>query len=848
MFTYYQVQVGSVLKKVTVCDTNCFHCGLKVTTGEQFCADIDGIQQSFCCPACRAVAVTIIDCGLKSFYQYRVATEQSADLEILNESYSAFDDVDFQQRFVTQVKVAGSENATAQLLISGIHCAACVWLLEGYLSQLPGIESVHLSLSEHKATVTWQQDALKLSDICRAIAELGYRPEPYSQDHLQTMQLQENHQALRRLGVAGIGMMQVGMFAIAMYAGALHTMEPEYKSFMRWVSLLVATPVVLYSAQPFFIGAWRGLKFKKPGMDLPVAIAIGLAFLASAKATIMSTGEVYFDSVAMFTFLLLGGRYLEMRARHYAGRRCSDLNSLLPATVIRLLENGESESVGLFKVNVGDSLLIKPGQIIAADGVVVNGSSGVDESQMTGEFNLQHKIVGDSLVAGTVNSTGVLTMKVQAVGAELQLQTINRLLEKGLSEKPDIARFADRLASYFVLMVLSVALATYCYWQFIAQGELSGQGFWIMLSVLVVSCPCALSLATPASLTAATNRLRNEGLLVTHRQVWESMPTITDVVCDKTGTLTKGEMSVCAIEPLTEMTMQQCKLIAASLEHYSEHPIAKAFGKIDGVDSGSLLKVSDVEIKHSQGLEGCIDGAYYRIGGSDFSANLYGQKSEELPAEFKAGQWLLLSNISGPLCWFLLQDSLRDDAEQLVKALHSRQLKVHLLSGDNSSAVNQIGESLSIEHCVAGATPEQKLNYIHRLQSAGAKVLMLGDGINDVPVLAAADVSVAMASASTLAKTHADSILLSGKLSGVLTLIELAEKARLTIRQNLLWALTYNVMAIPLAAMAMIAPYVAAIGMSLSSLVVVVNALLLQRTGKNRVPHDPSSQLLKAEV
>ncbi|ARN74749.1 heavy metal translocating P-type ATPase [Oceanicoccus sagamiensis] len=815
----------------------CFHCGLTVTTGEPFCAELNGQQANFCCPACRAVAITIVDNGLSSFYQFHETNQQAPDALWDEGVFAAFDDDAFQQRYITRSQQS-TDMAQVQLLIGGMHCAACVWLLEQYLLKLPAIEKVSVSLTEQKAVLHWRLSELPLSEVCRSIALLGYQAEPYSQNHLQELRQRENHQALRRLGVAGIGMMQVGMFAIALYAGALQSMALEYRDFMRWVSFLVATPVVFYAAQPFFIGAWRGIKMKSPGMDLPVALAIGLAYLASVKATWLGAGDVYYDSVTMFTFLLLSGRYLEMRARHFGGRLTTDLNSLLPSTVLTIDPAGNTQSLPLFKVALGDKLLIKPGQVIPADGVVLDGYSSVDESQMTGEFSLQSKVVGDDLVAGTCNGGGTMTLRVNAVGADLKLQSINQLLQTAQSTKPTMARMADKLASYFVVSVLLLAAATYSYWHIIAASD---QAFWIVLSVLVVSCPCALSLATPAVLTAATNRLRDLGLLVTKPYVWEKMAAVTDIVCDKTGTLTRGELAISAVKPQAELSSQQCLDIAAALERYSEHPIAKAFTH----KAQEALAVSEIEVIHSAGLEGHINGETYRLGRGDFASALYGLQHISIPADFEQGQWLLLSSSKGAVCWFRLQDSLREDAQALVSGLQQQRLTVHLLSGDASGAAEQLSARLGIDRCTAGASPEQKLAYIQQLQAAGAKVLMLGDGINDVPVLAAADVSVAMSNASNLAKTHADSILLSGHLTAVLQLFSVASTTRSIIKQNLVWALSYNLLAIPLAAMAMIPPYLAAIGMSLSSLVVVLNALRVQRKGQPAESGNDTARVFK---
>ncbi len=874
-----------MLQQVQLNKLECYHCGLPVAAGEQFCAQLNGdTLRHFCCPACRAIATTIVESGLGSFYQHQMPSKQAASAESFDDTFTAFDDAEFQQRFVslqneapqhkpdqdstldqaaehsianntdqTSVATNATTIATIDLLIGGMHCAACVWLLEKYLAEVPGVQRVSVNFSEQKATIQWQPGTVLLSHICQAISRLGYQPEPYSANDLIDMQRRENHQALRRLGVAGIAMMQVGMFAIALYAGALQGITQEYRDFMRWISLLVATPVILYCAKPFFIGAWRGLRLKKPGMDLPVAIAITLAYTASCRATITGSGDVYFDAVTLFTFLLLGGRYLEMRARHYSGGLNRDLSSLLPSTAIRLVPSqpdggsgnrtssgegpvneelsneepgseepsNEQQCIPLFKVKRGDQLLVKAGQTIPADGEIIAGHSHVNEAQLTGEFLPQPKTVGDNVVAGTLNGNGVLTMLVRSTGAQLQLQSINTLLQSAQSKKPKVAQLADRYASYFISVVLMLAAITYIFWRTFDGGQYADNAFWVMLSVLVVSCPCALSLATPAALTAATNRLRSMGILVTEPQVWETMSTITHVVCDKTGTLTQGELSLATVKPAAQLNERQCIDIAAALESFSEHPIAQAF------DIGpTAVAVSAVTIAAGEGVQGCINGETYRIGRSEYAATLYGKCNERAPGN---EQWILLSNEAGPLCWFELKDRLRADAGQLIAGLRTQNLAIHLLSGDSSGAAQQLSQQLKLDHCVAGASPQDKLDYIQALQQQGGKVLMLGDGINDIPVLAAADISVAMSNASNLAKTHADSILLSGKLCAVLTLIALASRTRRTIRQNIAWALGYNLLAIPLAMMALVPPYVAAIGMSVSSLVVVVNALRLQR-------------------
>ncbi|MFT5693702.1 MAG: Cu2+-exporting ATPase [Oceanicoccus sp.] len=820
-----------MLQKTISSELFCFHCGLPVAGGEQFCAEFNGVQNHFCCPACRAIAMTIVDSGLSSFYQFQTQSKRAAKQNVVDDTFSLFDETEFQERFVSR-EAEGSAYASCDLLIEGMHCTACVWLLEKYVNDLPGIDRVNVNFTEQKASIKWQPEKLTLSAVVAAISRLGYAAEPFSADVLLDSRIRENHLALRRLGVAGIVMMQVGMFAIALHAGALQGIETEYRDFIRWISLLVTLPVVLYSAQPFFIGAWRGVVLKKPGMDLPVAIAIALAFSASCRATISGHGDVYFDSVTMFTFLLLAGRYLELRARHYSGRMSSNLNSLLPSTAIRLTpecddsgtqERVKQQIIPLYKIKIGDRLLVKSGQVIPADGIIISGESSINEAQLTGEFMPKYRVAGDSVIAGTVNGDGSLTINVSATGTNLKIESVNRLISDSHSRKPRIAQIADQFAGFFITAVLALSLMTYFYWTFIDSGEHASRAFWIMLSVLVVSCPCALSLATPAALTAAGNRLRTNGVLVTEPQVWEKMKTITDVVFDKTGTLTRGELSLLTIKPIGQVTADRCIEIASALESFSNHPIASVFPSPNGVTTD----VHDVKISTGEGLEGRVNGHLYRIGSVDYATGLSGGVATSVAAPGQ-GQWILMTDKGGPFCWFQIQDSLRDGAQELVSILQSRNYKTHLVSGDSSGEAQLLSGGLGMDNCIAGASPQDKLEYCRALRSEGANVMILGDGINDIPVLAEADISIAMSNASCLAKTHADCILLSGNLTTVAVLIDLAENTRKVIKQNIAWAFGYNLIVIPLAVMGLIPPYVAAVGMSLSSLVVILNSLRLQ--------------------
>ncbi len=807
-------------------EVSCYHCGLPVPGGRRYEVNIDGSARAMCCPACQAVAEVISAGGFAQYYQYR--TENSERPEAAHE-FAAFDTPAFQQSFVSEEKDGSS---SVQLLIGGIHCAACVWLIEHYLRQLPAVSAVRVSLSEQQASICWNPEQLKLSEICAAIAAIGYAAQPFTHSRLEQLRDAEQRQALRRLAVAGIGMMQVGMFAIGLYSAG-ENIAVEYRSLLRWVSLLVATVIVFYAARPFFSGAWRSVQTRSPGMDLPIAIAIGLAYTASVYATVTGSGEVYFDSVSMFTFFLLCGRYLEMRARHRSGRVTADVLSLLPATVLRARPDETWEAIPATSISCGDILLVKSGQAIPADGSVMSGASNVNEAALTGEFMPITKQHGDSVSAGTINGENPLTIRVEATGKDMRISRIKQLLDRAQDEKPRVEELAQRISLWFVLVLLSIASMVWVFWHF-TQPDLA---LTITLSVLVVSCPCALSLATPTAITAATNSLRQRGLLVTRRTVWEALPQLAHVIFDKTGTLTQGDFRIDAVEVVGELDEQQCFAIAAALERGSSHPIAHAFA---GYDSG--LPVAALHSATGQGVQGVIAGKRYRLGGVSYVAAMTGATVPETPQSTQSTQnAILLATEQGLVARFRLHDKLRPDAAAMIRQLQAKNLSVHLLSGDASGAAADVAAQLGIDNVVEGAQPQDKLAYVQKLQAGGndkaqAKVMMVGDGINDIPVLAAADVSLAMLDASDLAKTSADCVLLTPSLAMLPDVFAMAGRTNKTIRQNLLWALLYNASAVPLAALGFVPPWMAAIGMSASSIFVILNSLRLWPRREHATP------------
>lgn len=823
-------------------DTRCFHCTLTISEPVVFFADVAGTPQPMCCPGCKAVTEAIVAGGLENYYQHRTeSASQGKDLhQRLQEELQIYDRAEVQKDFVRPADSTSNgpeDRLTARLLIDGITCAACVWLLEHHLEALEGVEQVRVNLSTHEAEITWCNSKTPLSTLLLAIHRIGYRACPWRADQQEALLQKENRRFIRRLAVAGIGAMQVMMYAIALYSGAISADMPDsYRDLLRIVSALVATPVVLYAAAPFFRAAWRDIKMRHFGMDVPVAIAIGGAYLASLWTTFSifvgtkGAGEVYYDSVAMFTFFLLTGRYLELRARHATARAARALTHLLPSGCLKQM-NGRYQRVPVSDLQPNDRIRVLTGDTIPADGILISGCTSVNESMLTGEYQTIKKGPGDALLCSSINVDHPITMTVTRVGEETRLAAIIRLMQRAQQEKPAIAQMADRVAGWFVAGVLLVAVGVYGWWSVMAPQD----AFRITLSVLVVTCPCALSLATPTALIAATGYLHRLGLLVTRNHVLEGLQTIDHVIFDKTGTLTRGEPVLSETLPASNSHHGKTELIrlATALEAHSEHPIARAFTGDRTADQHALAQIAHNINNHpGRGIEGTINGTHYRIGRPDFAVP---SDSPDRPEH--NGQWLLMSESTHhgswqPIGWFRITDGLRPGAANTIERLHRMGKTVILLSGDAEAVVAATAQTLGIRHWLSQCRPDDKLSYIRKLQDQGHRVLMVGDGINDVPVLAGADISIAMGNASDLTRTSADAVLISGHLKCLPDAFHLAIKTGGIIRQNLTWALGYNIVALPLAAAGMVSPWMAALGMTLSSLIVVANALRLNRSGQ----------------
>jgi len=778
---------------------------------------IDGAAQAMCCPGCAAVAQAIVTAGHTAYYRNR--TEVAERREPLPEEINdLFERPSLRDAYVHQ---CGDGTADSELLIEGITCAACVWLLERQVASLPGVTGVSVNYATHRLQVRWNVRRTNLSAILQAIRDIGYVPHPYNVNNDHALALAARRRQLRRLAIAGLLGMQVMTLSVALYAGAWYGMEAQFRTFFRWVSLFLATPIVLYAAQPFFAAAWRDVKRGAPGMDVPVALGIGLAFLASVRATFNDAGEVYFDSVAMFTFFLLAARYLEFSVRRGALDAVDRLIAASPETALRWHDDGRLERVPALELLAGDVVLLRPGDTVPADGLVVDGQGSIDESLLTGESAPVHKGPGDTLVAGSTSAGNPLRMRVQQCGDHTQLSAIVRLTDRAQREKPRSVEVADRVAVWFVGTVLLLTALAGSYW--FSRGEPA----WldIVLALLVVSCPCALSLATPSAITATLNRLLSANILVTRSSSLETLARATHFVFDKTGTLTNTRPALAELKVAAATPPHECRVVAAALEAHSTHPIAQALR--DGYEH--VAAAVDVAAE-PHGLSGVVHGTRFWLGNARYVAGHTGNRPEISPASDESGSVAYLSNAEHVLAVFVFHDRLREHARDVVADLGKRNRQVRLLTGDNRVAAQRVAGKLGIDHVAWELTPQDKLTQVQQLQAHGAIVAMVGDGVNDAPVLAQSQVSIAMGGGAGLAAAQADVVLLGDRLPDLRTAFDAARNTRRVVVQNLSWAVVYNLLAIPAAALGYVPPWLAAIGMSLSSLLVVGNAYRLRFT------------------
>ena len=909
---------------------HCFHCGDPVPE-PPFHTDILGQSREMCCMGCQLASQSIVEAGLEQYYLDRSEINRTASLPTQLTRLEAYDHDEIKSQFV----YAQDGMSVAELSVNNLRCAACTWLIESRLDELDGISQCQVNLTNQRMRVIWDEDKLPISRILGVINEIGYEAKPYRQDTHEAMLARHNSQMLLRLGIAALGSMQAMMYAVAIYFGEYSDMLIFQRDFLRWVSLFVSTPVFFYAGVPFFTSAWSAIRARQVNMDVPVSIALVVTFFASLYATITGQGETYFDSVSMFIFFLLAGRYIEHNARLKAATMANDLVVVEPvlvqkiaedkdaaARILQLIEQNTLNNTALdndalsdnnteqvlnpnnnlttngttttaktmpnFKqsmdaniqqltsriaqdwqranykpsniaqtqavpekrqmvtahsLQVGDIIMVEAGSEIISDGILLSSTATVSQSLLTGEGDLIIKTQGDYIVGGAQNDSQPFEMLVTALPEDSQIGLIDRLMNRAMSEKPKLAQQADKLARWFVARILVLSALVFIGWYIVDPS----QAIWATVAVLVATCPCALSLATPIALTVATNRLASYGFLTTRGHTLQTLAEITHVAFDKTGTLTYGKPNLLNIEIVASndttaaSNEEKDKLlaIAAALEVGSRHPIAHAL--LTAAYQLHLPATQALQYYPAGGVEAMIDGVLYRIGHVDFALDRTGHAANadndliiDLATHRASSAVVLSCQDSQSSAWqalagFYFNDKVRDSAPSMLAALKKSGIEPVMLTGDPSPQALVMAEELGMKAAYNGLSPTDKVNHIQALQAKGAVVLMVGDGINDAPVLAAADVSTSIAGAADLAQVSSDSIILNGQIEAITAAKRIADKTKRIIKQNLRWALIYNSSVLIPAALGYVPPWLAAIGMSLSSLFVVLNALRLKR-------------------
>ncbi|MBF0126328.1 MAG: heavy metal translocating P-type ATPase [Magnetococcales bacterium] len=796
----------------------CYHCGLEAPPR----ASLREEGLVFCCAGCLGAWRMIRDMGLADYYLRREGDSPGmqpveSDLEALR----AFDDPQYQSQLVREVE--GSREVC--LMLDGIHCAACVWLNEQVLRKLPGVEDVWINFATHRARVRWNPGRVALSDIIGTIRRIGYRGEPYDPTRSEQGRSRRDRELLSRMGVAGFGAANVMFIAVALYAGYFQGMEEDAKTYFHWVSWLLATPVVVYGGGLFVRGAWNGLRAGRLAMDLPIALGAWVTYGYSVVVTLRGEGEVYFDSVSMFIFVLLAGRYLESAARGKAAGAMERLLNLEPRSAV-VIRDGEQCVVPVREVRVGEQVVIRPGERIPVDGIILSGRTSVDESMLTGESLPVVRGPGDGLAGGAMNLDGVVFLEAVRVGEDTALARILRMVETAQARRPPIQGMADRVAARFVGMVLLLAAATLGFWWWRDPSVALEHS----VAVLIITCPCALGLGAPSAMIVAMGAAARMGILLKSGETLERLERVTRVVMDKTGVVTLGTPGVERLVPVAGVDESALLGCAAAVEQHSEHPLGRAIHReFLARGWGRAMEGDGVSNVAGLGMEATVRGQRVRVGRPEFV--MEGGETPVFPGDGDHPvTWTACGREGRLLGWIGLADAPKPNAKEVIGALGAMGLPVMLLSGDRRAVVEFIGRTIGVERVVSDVLPADKERMIAGLQQSGEVTAMVGDGVNDAPALARADVALVVANAADLAVSAADVILLNRDLYSVVRVFQLARRTLRIIRQNYTVSLCYNLVAIPLAMSGLVSPIVAAIAMPLSSLVVVGNALRLRQS------------------
>ncbi len=806
----------------------CFHCGLPLPGGVHYRNLLEGEEREFCCFACQQVCEAIYQTGLQGYYQRTPQGVLLAPPPVPPADIEMYDLDEVQQDFVRRQ----GDVLDAHLLVEGIHCPACVWLIERAMTRAPGVLAANVNLAGKRLHLRWDKRRAKLSTLIAELSRVGYTGVPYDPEAAEGAMKKANRSMLFRLFFAGFAMMNLNLVSIALYSGAD---SGPFRDFFHWMGCALATPTLLYSAFPFYKGAWGGLRNARLTMDLPIALGLSVTYTYSLYIIVSGSqvGAVYFDTVTNLTFVILIGRYLEGMFRHQAVAATNRLLDLQPRVATVLLD-GEEKLTPVRAVKVGDRVLVKPGGKIPMDGVVREGSSQVDESMLSGESAPVRKNAGDRVAAGTLNGRGALVVEVGATSQNSTLARIIRLVEEAQASKAPIQRLADTIVPWFVLATLTCAGIAFFVWS-----DHFEMALMAATSVLIITCPCALGMATPMSIAVASGLGAKHGILVKNGAVLETLSGVTHFVFDKTGTLTEGKMRVEHVIAAAGQDENALLKLAAAVERYSEHSVAQAVTRV-AEERGLAYRDATVEgfrATPGAGVEAVLGGQSVVLGTLLWLESNRVALNDDLRAqiaglEAQAKTCIHLGVDGQHAAMLVLADTLRADAQGLINALRAAGIGMTLLSGDRRQVAEAVARQLGGMEVIAEVLPQDKDKVIRQLQQRGECVAMVGDGINDAPALIRADVGIALGSGTDVSVESADIVLMQSELDKVRLATLLSRRTLRTIKQNIGLSFAYNIIMVPLAMMARVTPLVAAITMPLSSLLVIGNAARIRNLFK----------------
>lgn len=716
-------------------------------------------------------------------------------------------------RVIPYVKSDRAGDHTLSLMVDGITCAACIRKIETSLRGLTGVYYVRLNFSTRRLNVSWRGDTGLAETIIDTLTALSYKATPFDPETMARRDEKENSFLLLCLGVAGFAAGNIMLLSFSLWTTDIQTMGVEVRDFLHWVSALIAIPAIAFSGRPFFLSALKALKAGRTNMDVPISVGLILTTGMSLFELAHHGEHAYFDSAVMLMFFLLVGRYLDHIARSKARQAATDLMGMMAGTAT-VLENGQPRSLLIRDIQPGMMILATAGEYIAVDGQIIEGRTDLDASLVTGESLPVAAGPGDMVMSGTVNLTGPVIIHALRNSEESQVGHMIGLMEKAEASQARYIRIADRAARLYTPVVHTLALIAFLGW--VSIGHMPWQdALLIAATVLIITCPCALALAVPIVQVLAVGRLMKQGIMVQSGDVLEKVAGVDTVIFDKTGTLTSGRPVLINSDDIDPKAMQ----IAASMARYSRHPLSRALASFCAPGTGAI----EVEEIPGSGLRASIDGREVRLGRRLWATTLF------LPDDMPQAQEIVLGIDGQAPVRFLFRDELRPDARAVIDVLRARGLTLHLLSGDRADIVARMGQALDIASAHGQMTPDDKFRFMEDLHAKGHKIMMVGDGINDAPILAGADVSIAPASGIDIARRAAQVVFTGDRLKPVITVLDMGRLSRTRIRENFIMTIIYNVCAIPLAVAGYVTPLVAALAMSLSSLAVILNAFRLRR-------------------